>query len=301
MSLNIKKLVGLPPLLSAAQTQADKHGKPRDSIHTTTRLVLSGGTLLCDLRDDSQAAAFAKWNEQQPDLANVVKTVTLRTWLLWPRLRNMSWESRTVEINITVEADGMKTMDLVEIAENGVGEGQYHKDYYDVSLCVHTSGCANICLQRCQCSVQELLEDANLDIGVVEAMNGHRFTPLEAAEFIAQMSREVHQECARARLMRSPVQTCGRQWNRCRKCNGSKVFICTDGEIVAAAKQTQPPATESTKSDSRQTRARQIERGELCTQSDDSSDVENRSSFGIFRRAVADLYDPFRYDKRDKS
>lgn len=120
------------------QVQADRCREPEHSTKSCSKLevVGNGDTVVCDLRDACQAKAFDRWNEQQPELASKVDVVALRAWMLWPRLRSTSWEKRIVDISITAEADGTNTIELVELAECGVGEGQYHRDYYEVSACI---------------------------------------------------------------------------------------------------------------------------------------------------------------------
>lgn len=133
-------------------------------------------------------------------------------------------------------------------------------------------------------------------------MNGIRSTALETAEFVAQMIRDHHHVRASARLMQGAVRTCGRQWNQCVRCKGSKIFFCKDDDIVIAALRTQASHTDANDIDGVKSQMLKLERGEPCGLYDGQSSIGDEggnegTGVGAFRRVVVEVYDPFRYDR----
>lgn len=94
--------------------------------------------------------------------------------------------------------------------------------------------------QRCHCGMEKMLQDVKLDIKTIEKTSDYRFTAMDHAVFVAQMMQQSHEPEATFRLTKKPVETCGRQWNSCETCKGSKVFLCTKPTLAAAARRTMP-------------------------------------------------------------
>ncbi|QIX01657.1 hypothetical protein AMS68_007174 [Peltaster fructicola] len=219
MHLSLGTSTALPPMLArAAMLLNGRNDASKAQSNAQSRLILDGHTVVCDLRDTQQAAAFDKLIAEQSELPTSIETVTLRTWMLWPRRRSTSWEYRVVDIIISNGGKETNMIELQELPKSGVGEGQYHKDSYD----------------RCQCSVHEMLKMAGINVQSIEADHSRRFTALETARLVAHMMQK-HQKRAGTGWLHSSAKACGEHWNECDRCHCSQIFLCKDGRIIAAA------------------------------------------------------------------